>query len=74
MKDKTCSVDALAVFVNETVIFTGERIYTLRGDGGTEFTNAEIRQYCQDVGIKLGFASLNTPQRIGADERTAGRF
>ena len=32
MKDKTCSVDALAVFVKETVIPTGERIHTLRGD------------------------------------------
>ena len=72
MKDKTCSVDALAVFVKETVIPTGERIHTLRGDHGTEFTSAEFRQYCQDVGIKLEFASPNTPQQIGANER-AGR-
>ena len=72
MKDKTCSVDALAVFVKETVIPTGERIHTLRGDRGTEFTNAEFRQYCQDVGIKLEFASPNTPQQIGPNEH-AGR-
>ena len=72
MRDKTCSVDALAVFVKEIVIPTGERIHTLRGDRGTEFTSAEIRQYCQNVGIKLEFASPNTPQQIGANER-AGR-
>ena len=72
MKDKTCTVDALAVFVKETVIPTGERIHTLRGDRGPEFTSAEFRQYCQDAGIKLEFASPNTHQQIGANER-AGR-
>ena len=72
MKDKTCSVDALAVFVKKNVIPTGERIHTLRGDRGTEFTSAEFRQYCQDVGIKLEFAPPNTLQQIGANER-AGR-
>ena len=34
------------------------------------FTN--VRQYCLDAGIKLEFASQNTPQQIGANER-AGR-
>ena len=72
MKDKTCSVNAFAVFFKETVIPTGERIHTLRGDRGTEFTSAEFRQYCPDVGIKLKFVSQNTPQQIGANER-AGR-
>ena len=69
IKDKTCPVDALAAFVKETVIPTGERIHTLRGDRGTEFTSPEFRQYCQDVGTKLEFASPNTPQQIGANER-----
>ena len=69
MKDKTCSVDALAVFVKKTMIPTGERIHTPRGDRGTKFTSAEFRQYCQEVGIKLEFASPNTPQQIGANER-----
>ncbi|CAB1110628.1 unnamed protein product [Ectocarpus sp. CCAP 1310/34] len=72
MKDKTCSVDSLALFNKGTVVPTGERIYCLRGDQGTEFTSAEFRQYCQDIGIKLEFASPNTPQQIGANER-AGR-
>ena len=69
MNYKTWSVDALAVFVKETVIPTGERIYTLRGDRGTEFTRAEVRQYCQNDSIKLEFASPSTPQQIGANER-----
>ena len=69
MKDKTCSVDALAVFVKETVISNGEPIHTLCGSRCTEFMSAEFRQYCQDVGIKLDFASPNPPQQIGANER-----
>ena len=61
IKDKTFYVDVVAVFVKETVIPTGERIHTLRWVRGTEFTNAEVGQYCQDVDIKLEFASPNTP-------------
>ena len=72
MKDKTCSVDSLALFNRGTVTPTGERIQCVRGDQGTEFTSADFRQYCLDNGIKLEFASPNTPQQIGANER-AGR-
>ena len=60
------------MFVEETSFPTGELIHTLRGERDTELTSAEFRQYCQDVGIKLEFASPNTPQQIGANER-AGR-
>ena len=51
--NKTCSVDALALFVTETVISTGECFHTLRGDRGTELSSAEFRQYFQDLGIKM---------------------
>eukprot|EP00752_Nemacystus_decipiens_P010530 g9376.t2 len=71
-KDKTHAVDALELFNKGTVIPTGERIHCIRADQGTEFTSAVYRQYCQDVGIQLQFASPNTPQQIGANER-AGR-
>ena len=72
MKDKTHSVDSLTSFNKGTVIPTGERIQRLREDQGMEPTNADVRQYCLDTGIKLEFASQNTPQQIGANER-AGR-
>ena len=64
MKDKTHSVDSLALFNKGTVIRTGERMQRLRGDQGTEPTNADVRLYCLDTGIKLEFASQNTPQQI----------
>ena len=72
MKVKTHSVDTPALLSKGTVILTGERIHRLQGDQGTELTNADVRQYCLDTGIKLEFAPQNTPQQIGANER-AGR-
>ena len=72
VKNKTHSVDSLALFTKGTVISTGERIQRLQGDQGTELTNVDVRHYCLDTGIKLEFASQNTPQQIGANER-AGR-
>ena len=69
MNNKTCSVDALAVFVKKTVILTGERIHTFRGDRGTELTRAELSQYWQEVRNKLELAPPNTPQQIRANER-----
>eukprot|EP00903_Cladosiphon_okamuranus_P015299 g14134.t1 len=72
MKDKTCSTDALVLFNKGTVIPRSARIHVLRADMGTEITSADYRQYCLDVGIQLQFASPNTPQQIGANER-AGR-
>ena len=74
MKENTCSVDALPVFVKKTVISTSERIHTVRGDRGTEFTSAEFRQYCQDVGIKLSLP-LRTPlSRLEQTRVRARRF
>ena len=69
MKDKTHSVDSISLFKKGTVITTGEHIQRLRGEQGTDLTNADIRQYCLDNGITLEFACQNTPQQIGANER-----
>ena len=58
------------MFVEETVIPTGERIHTLRGDRGTEFPREEVRQYRQDVSIRWSLP-LRTP--IIRSERTSVR-
>ncbi|CAB1102163.1 unnamed protein product [Ectocarpus sp. CCAP 1310/34] len=44
----------------------------LRGDKEAEYTCLEFREYCLQIGVKLEYASTNTPQQIGANER-AGR-
>ena len=46
------------------------RLIRLRADKGTEFTKSEFRHYCHDIGVSLEFASPNTSQKIGSNERT----
>lgn len=72
INDKTLTVDSLEMLNKALVIPTGERLVCLKGDKGTQFTSGAFRQYCHDTGLKLEFASPNTPQQIGANER-AGR-
>ena len=72
MKEKTQTVDSLELFNKGLVIPTGVRLDRLKADKGTEFTSSAFKQYCRDTAIKLEFASPNTPQQIGANER-AGR-
>ena len=69
---KTQTIDALELFNKALVVPQRTRLIRLRADKGTEFTSSEFRQYCLDIGVKLEFASPNTPQQIGSNER-AGR-
>ena len=45
------------------------RLIRLREDKCTEFTRSEVRQCCHDIGVSLDFASPNTHQQIGSNER-----
>lgn len=69
LKTKEDAVDALQLFVQTVVIPDGWRLQRLRTDKGTEFTAEAFRKYCREIGVKLEFASTNTPQQIGANER-----
>lgn len=69
MKSKTQIVESVTLISKQVVTPTGNRIEVLTGDQGTEYTSAAFREACRDLGIKLQFASPNTPQQIGANER-----
>ena len=71
IKTKTQTIDALELFNKALVVPQRTRLIRLRADKGTELTSS-VRQYCLDIGVKLEFASPNTPQQIGSNER-AGR-
>ena len=58
----SCTNKALVIPNNTCLI-------RLRADKDTEFTSSEFRQYCHDIGVSLEFASPNTPQQIGSNER-----
>ena len=72
IKTKTQTIDALELFNKALVVPQRTRLIRLRADKGTEFTSSEFRQYCLDIGVKLQFASTNTPQQIASNKR-AGR-
>ena len=72
IKAKPQALDALELYNESLVIPNNMRLIRLREDKGTEFTSSEFRQYCHDIGVSLEFASPNTPQQIGSNER-AGR-
>ena len=41
-------------------------------DNGTQFDSQDFRDYCQNMGIQLCFASVSHPQSNGAVERANG--
>ena len=69
LKEKNSAVDTVQLYNQAVIIPSGLRLVRLRADKGGENTGAAFRKYCLDVGIKLEFASTNTPQQIGANER-----
>ena len=70
LKTEEDTINALRLFVQTVVIPDGWRLQRLNTDKGGEYTALEFRQYCRETGVKLGFASANTPQQIEANERT----
>ena len=68
LKEKNSTVDTVQLYNQAVVIPSGLRLERLRADKGGENTGAAFRKSCLDVGIKLEFASTNTPQQIGANE------
>ena len=70
LKEKNSAVDTVQLYNQTVVIPSGlSLLERLRADKEGENTGAAFRKYCLDVGIKLKFASTNTPQQIDANER-----
>ena len=69
LKTKEDTVDSLQLFVQTSVITGGWRLQRLKMDKATESTALAFRKYRREIGVNLEFASANTPQQIGANER-----
>ena len=48
---------------------TGEKVKCLRTDNGTEYTNDEFKNFCEQHGIKRHFTVRKTPPQNGVAER-----
>jgi transposase InsO family protein len=47
---------------------TGKKVKCLRTDNGTEYTNDEFRDFCEQHSIKRHFTVRKTPQQNGVAE------
>ena len=68
IKAKSDAIETIKLFNQSLVIPTGLRLECLRGDRSTEYTARAFREYCLQIGVKLEFASTNTPQQTRANE------
>jgi transposase InsO family protein len=48
---------------------TGKKVKCLRTDNGTEHTNNEFKDFCEQYGIRRHFTVRKTPQQNGVAER-----
>jgi transposase InsO family protein len=48
---------------------TGKKVKCLRIDNGTEYTNNEVRYFCELHGVKINFIVCKTLQQNGVAER-----
>jgi transposase InsO family protein len=55
-------------FVRDLVVRFGLP-HSIITDNGTNFTHGELKEYCDDVGIRLDLASVSHPQSNGQVER-----
>ena len=72
LKAKGDTINALRPFVQTVVIPDGWRLRRLKTDKGTEYTALVFRQYCREIGVKLEFASTNTPQQMDWSQQEKG--
>ena len=61
IRAKSDATDALKLFNQSLAIPTGFRLERLRGDRGMEYNARAFRECCLQIGVKLEFASTNTP-------------
>ena len=69
LKSKRDALHSFQAFVKSVVIPSGFRVERLRADKGGEYIGQTFKDYCLQTGIKLEYASTNTPQQVGMSER-----
>jgi transposase InsO family protein len=69
---------AASITATKAVEFVSEIMYwfgvpnNIITDNGTQFTAREFRDFCDDVGTKVNYASVSHPQSNGQVERSNG--
>lgn len=69
MKGKYEVCERIKEYIEEVKSKWNTRVFKLRCDNGTEYTNEKMKTYCRKKGIKLDYTVPYTPQQNGKAER-----
>ncbi|KAJ9556774.1 hypothetical protein OSB04_011388 [Centaurea solstitialis] len=69
LRAKSDAADRIIAFIKRIQVLLGCRVKKLRSDNGTEFRNAKLQSFLEDVGISHNFSAVRTPQQNGVVER-----
>ncbi|KAJ9561824.1 hypothetical protein OSB04_006984 [Centaurea solstitialis] len=69
LRAKSDAADRIIAFIKRIQVLLGRRVKKLRSDNGTEFRNAKLQSFLEDVGISHNFSAVRTPQQNGVVER-----
>ncbi|KAJ9551027.1 hypothetical protein OSB04_015072 [Centaurea solstitialis] len=69
LRAKSDVADRIIAFIKRIQVLLGHRVKKLRTDNGTEFRNAKLQSFLEDVGISHNFSAVRTPQQNGVVER-----
>ncbi|KAJ9561493.1 hypothetical protein OSB04_006653 [Centaurea solstitialis] len=69
LRAKSDAADRIIAFIKRIQVLLGRRVKKLRSDNETEFRNAKLQSFLEDVGISHNFSAVRTPQQNGVVER-----
>ncbi|KAJ9564618.1 hypothetical protein OSB04_000584 [Centaurea solstitialis] len=69
LRAKSDAADLIIAFIKRIQVLLGRQVKKLRSDNGTEFRNAKLQSFLEEVGISHNFSAVRTPQQNGVVER-----
>ncbi|KAJ9552400.1 hypothetical protein OSB04_016445 [Centaurea solstitialis] len=69
LRAKSDAAARIIAFIKRIQVLLGRRVKKLRSYNGTEFCNAKLQSFLEDVGISHNFSAVRTPQQNGVVER-----
>ncbi|KAJ9567318.1 hypothetical protein OSB04_003284 [Centaurea solstitialis] len=69
LRAKSDAADLIIAFIKRIQVLLGRQVKKLRSDNGTEFRNAKLQSFLEEVGISHNFSVVRTPQQNGVVER-----
>ncbi|KAJ9544642.1 hypothetical protein OSB04_024349 [Centaurea solstitialis] len=69
LRAKSDAADRIITFIKRIQVLLGRKVKKLDIDNETEFQNAKLQSFLEDVGISHNFSAVRTPQQNGVVER-----